>query len=275
MLASLLLSLREGLEAALIIGIVLGVLRRTQQTELSPMVWRGTVTAGILSLLTALFLNLIGAEFEGNGEIIFEGTTMLLAAGLLTWMVFWMQKQARSKKTSIENEVIHAVQKGGKRAIFLVAFLSILREGVELAVFLMAARLESNPVDTILGTLIGLAGAGILGVLAFRTTTRKLSLKNVFRVTNVFLALFAAGMVAHGVHEFIEIGLIPPLVAPVWNLNGLLPEQSSPGLFLKALFGYNGSPALSEVIAYLGYFLLLIAGWRYSLSKAVIPRKTW
>lgn len=214
MLASLLLSLREGLEAALIIGIVLGVLRRTQQTELSPMVWRGTVTAGILSLLTALFLNLIGAEFEGNGEIIFEGTTMLLAAGLLTWMVFWMQKQARSKKTSIENEVIHAVQKGGKRAIFLVAFLSILREGVELAVFLMAARLESNPVDTILGTLIGLAGAGILGVLAFRTTTRKLSLKNVFRVTNVFLALFAAGMVAHGVHEFIEIGLIPPWSPP-------------------------------------------------------------
>ena len=146
MLASILLSLREGLEAALIIGIVLGVLRRTQQTELTPMVWRGAATAGLLSLLTAIFLNLIGAEFEGNGEVIFEGTTMLLAAVLLTWMVFWMQKQARNKKTSIENEVVQAVQKGGKRAIFLVAFVSILREGVELAVFLMAARLESKPI---------------------------------------------------------------------------------------------------------------------------------
>ena len=139
----------------------------------------------------------------------------------------------------------------------------------------MAARLASNPLETIFGSLIGLAGAAMLGIFAFRTTTRKLSLKNVFRVTNVFLALFAAGLVAHGVHEFIEIGLIPPLVAPVWNLNGLIPEQSHPGQFLSALFGYNGSPTLTEVIAYFGYFVLLVAGWRYSLSKAVLPRKTW
>jgi high-affinity iron transporter len=273
MLASLLLSLREGLEAALIIGIVLGVLRRTQQTESSPIVWRGVAAAGGLSLLSAIFLNLIGAEFEGNGEVIFEGITMLLAAGLLTWMVFWMQKQARNKKSSIESEVLLAAQRGSKRAIFLVAFLSILREGVELAVFLLAARLESNPIDTMVGTMIGLAGAGLLGLLAFRTT-RRLPITSVFRVTNVLLALFAAGLVAHGIHEFIEIGLIPPLVASVWNLNGVLPEQSNPGLFLKALFGYNGNPALSEVIAYLGYFALLVVGWRYSLSKSTIPTRS-
>jgi high-affinity iron transporter len=270
MLASLLLSLREGLEAALIIGIVLAVLRRTHQSGFIPIAWRGAAAAGLLSMLAAIILTLIGAEFEGNGEVIFEGTTMLLAAGLLTWMVFWMQKQARSKKATIENEVLHAAQQGGKHAIFLIAFLSILREGVELAVFLLAARLESNPLETVLGTVIGLAGAALLGMLAFRTT-RRLTLKNVFRVTNVFLALFAAGLVAHGVREFIEIGLIPPLVSPVWNLNGMLPEQSNPGLILQALFGYHGSPALSEVIAYLGYFVLLIVGWRYSQSKAAIP----
>ena len=125
-----------------------------------------------LSLLLAVFLSLIGAEFEGNGEVIFEGTTMLLAAGLLTWMVFWMQKQARSKKTSIENEILEAAQQRGKCTIFLVAFISILREGVELAVFLLAARLKSNPMDTILGATTGLAGAGLLGVLAFRSTHR-------------------------------------------------------------------------------------------------------
>ncbi len=270
MLASLLLSLREGLEAALIIGIVLGVLRRTNQSEYIPQVWRGAVSAGLLSLLLAVFLSLIGAEFEGNGEVIFEGTTMLLAAGLLTWMVFWMQKQARSRKFNIENEILRAAQQRGKSAIFLVAFLSILREGLELAVFLLAARLETNPLDTILGAATGLAGAGLLGLLAFRTTHR-LSLKNVFRVSNVFLALFAAGLVANGVHEFIEIGLIPTLIAPVWNITGLLPAQSAPGIFMKVVFGYNGSPALSEVIAYLGYFVLLILGWRYSLSKAAIP----
>jgi high-affinity iron transporter len=256
MLSSFLLSLREGLEAALILGIVIGVLRRTQRHELVPTLWRGAVSGVAASLAIAVLLNLAGTEFEGSTEIIFEGVTMLFAAGLLTWMVFWMQKQARGQARSIEAEVLHATQAGGQRALFWLAFFSILREGVELAVFLLAARLQSNGLDTVLGTALGLGSAALLGWTVFNTT-RRLSVSSVFRATNLLLALFAAGLVAHGVHEFIELGWIPPLVAPMWDLTAVLSEESGLGSFLKAVFGYSSSPALSEVLAYLAYFGVL------------------
>jgi high-affinity iron transporter len=262
MLASLLLSLREGLEAALILGIVIGVLRRTQRPELIPTLWRGAASGLLGSLAAALLLNLAGAEFEGSTEIIFEGVTMLFAAGLLTWMMLWMQKQARGQASSIEAEVLDAARQGGKSALFWLAFFSILREGVELAVFLLAARLQSDALDTVMGTLLGISAAALLGWMAFNTT-RRLSLGSVFRATNVLLALFAAGLVAHGVHEFIELGWIPPLIMPVWDLSAVLSEESAVGSFLKAVFGYSSSPALSEVLAYLAYFGLLIVWIRY------------
>ncbi len=260
MVASFVLSLREGLEAALILGIVLGVLRRTHRVGLTPTVWRGAGAAVVASLTAALLLNLLNAEFVGNTEVIFEGSTMLLAAGLLTWMIFWMRKQTREMATTIETQVLRASARIGGQGLFWVAFLSILREGVELAVYLMAARLESNAVDTIAGTLAGLGFAGLLGWLTFRTT-RRLSLGMVFRTTNLLLILFAAGLVASGVHEFIEINWIPAIIDPVWNINELLSNQSPFGQFLKALLGYNGSPALSEVLAYLGYLAAILTTW--------------
>ncbi len=264
MIASFLLSVREGLEAALILGIVIGVLRRTQRPDLIPTLWRGAVSGILASLAGAVLLNLLGAEFEGNTEVIFEGITMLFAAGLLTWMMVWMQKQARSQSKSIEAQVLNATRQGGQQAMFWLAFFSILREGVELSVFLLAARLQTNLFDTLAGTLLGLGSAALLGWMAFHTT-RRLSLGNVFQVTNLLLALFAAGLVAHGVHEFIELGWIPPLVPVVWDLSAFLSEESVIGSFLKAVFGYSSSPALAEVMAYLAYFGLLaffIRFWR-------------
>jgi len=271
MLASFLLSLREGLEAALILGIILGILRRTHQTHLSASIWRGAGAAILFSLMTGIILNLAGAEFEGHGEVIFEGATMLVAAGLLTWMVFWMQKQARSRKTSIEQEVLKATQRGGQRALFLVAFLAIVREGVELSVFLLAAGMASTSVDIALGSLLGLVTAATLGWMAFHTT-RRMHVGGVFRATNLLLALFAAGLVAHGVHEFIEIGWIPTIVPQVWNLNQFLPIQSTIGSLLASVFGYNSTPSLSEMVAYLGYFVLLLAGWRFFETRPIHVR---
>jgi high-affinity iron transporter len=272
MAASFVLSLREGLEAALILGIVLGILRRTNRTEFYPPVWRGAGAAATASLVVALLLNLLNAEFEGSTEVIFEGVTMLLAAGLLTWMIFWMRKQTREMTASIETQVLRASRKVGGSGLFWVAFVSILREGVELAVYLMAARLESNAIDTIAGTLAGLTAAGLLGWLTFRTTWR-LKLGLVFRTTNLVLILFAAGLIASGVHELIEINWIPAIIDPVWNINGLLSDQSSFGGFLKALLGYNGSPALSEVLAYLAYLVVIGSAWFLNLRPALEKRR--
>lgn len=256
MATSFLLSLREGLEAALIIGIVLGVLRKMDRRNLYSSVWLGALCAVLVSILAAIGLNWVGAEFEGQGEQLFEGITMLLAAGVLTWMVFWMRKQSKTLKQDIEVGVREAAQGSGQRALFFLAFLAVVREGIELALFLLAARLASNPMQEFVGAVLGISSAALLGWIIF-ASSRRLSLTKFFQSTNVLLALFGAGLVGLGIHEFNELGWIPAIVEHVWNLNALIPDESTVGQLLKALVGYNSSPSLSQVIAYAGYFAVL------------------
>lgn len=252
MLSSLLIALREGLEAALIIGILLGAIRKMNVTHLRVWVWSGVIAAVLLSIGAAAGLNAIGAEFEGRGEELFEGTMMVLAAGLLTWMIFWMHRQARYLRENLEAGVRKASSSNSRGAMFLVAFTAVSREGIELALFLMAARYASEPGAALLGTLAGLSLAVLLGYLVFASTYR-LNLQRFFQVTNILLLLFAAGLLAHGVHEFNEAGVIPGIVEHVYDINGFLPEKSTFGQLLTALFGYNGNPSLTEMLAYILY----------------------
>ncbi|GAB1469360.1 FTR1 family protein [Chloroflexota bacterium] len=257
MLASFLLSLREGLEAALIIGIVLGVLLKIKRTDLNIVVWCGVGVAAILSLLAAIALNLLGMEFEGKGEEVFEGVAMLLAAGVLTWMILWMQNHGSNLKSEIEKQTNQAAFGNGQKALFALAFLAVFREGIELALFLLAARLTSSPLQTLSGALLGLLSATILGWVLF-TSTMKLSLRGFFGATNILLIVFAAGLVGLGIHEFNEAGVIPSIIEHVWDVNRILSDKSEVGLLLKALIGYNGNPSLTEVAAYIAYLVALI-----------------
>jgi len=261
MLTGFLLSLREGLEIALVIGIVIGALRKMESTEFLPVVWLGAGCAAGLCLLTAVLLTWLGGELEGRSEQLFEGFAMLTAAGLLTWMIFWLHGQARSMRQKLETEVRISLTAPGKTALFGVAFLAVGREGLELALFLVAARAVSGTIGTITGSVLGLVAAAFLGWLVF-SSTRKLSLTGFFRVTNMILIIFAAGLVAHGMHELIEAGLIPAMIDPVWNTNTIFSETSLLGEFMNTLLGYNGNPTLTEVLAYAGYFLLIFFGLR-------------
>jgi high-affinity iron transporter len=218
MLPSYLLSLREGLEAALIIGIVLGALRKIRRTDLSPGLWFGTLSAVAVSILVAFLLTSFGLSLEAEAEAIFEGFTMLVAAGILTWMIFWMSKQSRTLKSELEEGVNQAAVSTGKRALFWLAFVAVVREGIELALFLTAAffvgeqsQITANVVQTLAGTILGLGTSALLGWTLFATTVR-LDLRRFFQVTGVLLLLFAGGLVAHGVHEFNEAGWIPAVI---------------------------------------------------------------
>lgn len=262
MIAGFMLGLREGLEAALIVGIVFGVLTKTRRTEFVPAVWGGVVGAIFVSLGVALALNRVGTSLEGEAEEIFEGLTMLFAAGLLTWMIFWMQSQGGQVKQTLESNVRRAASSGQVWALFTMSFITVLREGIETALFLTAAAMTANTQETFLGGLAGLLTAVVIGLLLFVVTVR-LNVRRFFQITSVFLILFAAGLLAHGVHELNEVGWIPTIVEHVWDLNPILNENSTLGLFLKTLFGYNGNPSLTEVIAYLGYFVVLFLGVRY------------
>jgi high-affinity iron transporter len=267
MLPSYLLSLREGIEAALIVGIVLGALRKMHRPDLSSAVWIGTISASVLSLLASALLTDIGLSFEGPAEQIFEGVTMLLAAGVLTWMIFWMSRQSRHIKGELESGVHKAAFEGGKRALFALAFLAVFREGLELALFLVASVFASDVQQTMIGAFLGLGTAILLGWSLFATSVR-LDLRRFFQVTGFLLILFAAGLVASSMHEFNEAGVIPAVIEQVWNVNPILNENTLFGSMLKALFGYDGDPSLTEVLSYLAYFVAVFIGLRISVRKA-------
>ena len=252
MLASALITLREGLEAAIIVGIVLGVLRKLGHADRSRLVWVGVLAAILVSVAAGLALKTLGVAFEGRSEEIFEGVAMLLAAGVLTWMIFWMQRQARNIRAELEADVRRAVTGGSGWALFTLAFVAVVREGIETVLFLTAAAFSATPAHTLVGGAVGLFIAIVLGWLMF-AVGKRLDVRAFFRVTGLLLILFAAGLVAHGVHELQEAALIPTLVEHVWDINHILDEGSTVGTLLKALFGYNGNPSLLEVTAYSVY----------------------
>ena len=256
MFPSFLLSLREGIEAALIIGIIISALNKLHQEELKPVVWRGVAIAVVLSFVFGLGLNYLGMEFTGRLEEVFEGLAMLLAAAILTWMILWMMRRGGEIQRDLEAKTAHATLNRGGSALFILAFIAVFREGVELALFLMAARMASDPISVLVGASFGLGGAILLGWMIF-ATTRRLNLRQFFRITNVLLLFFAAGLVAYGVHELNEAGWVPAVIENVWNINHIISDKSEVGLILKALFGYNGNPSLTEVLAYLSYFIVL------------------
>jgi high-affinity iron transporter len=277
MLPTYLLSLREGLEAALIIGIVLGALTKIRRSDLSPAVWLGTLSAVGVSILTAVLLTSFGMSLEEEAEQIFEGITMLIAAGILTWMIFWMSKQARFLKGELEAGVNKAAASTGKRAMFWLAFVAVVREGIELALFITAAffagdqsQLTTNIIQTLAGTILGLGTAALLGWTLFATTVR-LDLRRFFQVTGLLLILFAAGLVAHGVHEFNEVGWVPAVVEHVWDVNAIVDENSVAGQLLRTLFGYNGNPSLTEMIAYFVYLAVVTVFWRRDTAPIKAP----
>lgn len=277
MLPTYLLSLREGLEAALIIGIVLGALAKIRRTDLAPAVWLGALSAVGVSVLSAVLLTAFGMSLEEEAEQIFEGITMLIAAGILTWMIFWMSKQARFLKGELEAGVNKAASTTGKRAVFWLAFVAVVREGVELALFITAAffagdqsQVTTNIIQTLAGTTLGLGTAILLGWTLFATTVR-LDLRRFFQVTGFLLILFAAGLVAHGIHEFNEVGWIPSVVEHVWDVNAILDENSIAGQLLKTLFGYNGNPSLTEMVSYFVYLAVVTVLWRRDTAPAKAP----
>jgi high-affinity iron transporter len=268
MLPTYLLSLREGLEAALIIGIVLGALSKIRRNDLSPAVWLGTLSAVGISILTAVVLTSFGMSLEDPAEAVFEGITMLIAAGILTWMIFWMSKQARFLKSELEAGVNKAAASAGKSGVFWLAFIAVVREGVELALFITAAFFAGNQsgmtsdiIQTLVGTILGVGTAALLSWTLFATAVR-LDLRRFFQVTGLLLILFAAGLIAHGVHEFNEVGWIPSVIEHVWNLDSVISETSLLGQLLKTLFGYSSAPSLTEMIAYFVYIAVVTILWR-------------
>lgn len=200
--------LRETFEASLVVAVILAFLRRIDRRDAFVYVWLGAGAAAILSAAAAAVLFTIGAELGGRAEKIWEGSTMLAAAVVLTWMIFWMRRQARELRRSLERDVGEALAGGSTRALVVVAFVGVVREGLEAALLLFGSVAGANKlVSSVFGS-IGLVFAIALGYLFYRGVER-LDLRRFFQWTSVLLLLFAAYLLASGLAELQEVGVLP------------------------------------------------------------------
>lgn len=273
MIQSFIIPFRESLEASLVIGIILGYLARTKQTRYNKSVYWGLVLGIVGSLIGAFLFSVLVGEFEGKAEMLFEGITMLTGALLMTSMILWMIRREHFAK-QVEEKVAKGISNAHSSALLFLVFFSILREGVEMVIFLGATQLASSE-NNLIAAIAGIVAALAIGLLVFFGSL-KIRLKPFFTATNILLILFASGLVAHGLHELIEAGLVPAIRNPLWNLNPavnpdgsfpLLHENGAVGGFMKGLFGYSGDPALTEVLGYLIYAALVLYFW-FRSSKA-------
>jgi high-affinity iron transporter len=264
MISSFVITFREALEAALIIGILAAYIKKVNRPDLKKYLWLGTGAAIIASLIVAILFTAIYGGLEGRAEEVFEGLATLSAAAVLTYMIFWMTKHSLDLKGELQGKMDTAISKGEVYGIAFVAFLSVFREGVETVLFLGAAAITS-PGDTITGALLGIGVVVIITYFMFEGMYL-IDIKKFFKYTSIILLVFAAGLTAFGVHELNEAGIIPSGIEHVWDINpplnsdGGYPvfhEKGSVGSILQSLVGYNGNPSLTEVLAYLGYWLVI------------------
>jgi high-affinity iron transporter len=278
--APIIISLREGIEAALVIAIMIAYLRRSNQRNLTRYVLGGAIAAIASSMAIAILMSMLWGTFEGPLLAVFEGTVVLIAALLLTTMIVWMWHAGSGVTAEIEDSVSRRTAQNSGIGVALLAFALVLREGVELVLFTMALAIQDGS-ETYLGVAIGLTLAIGVG-LAIHQGSLKVSFKAFFNWTSVLLVLFAAGMMAYGIHELQEAGLF--LIGPleVWNINPpQLPDGSYPllhekgfiGAMFKALFGYNGNPSALEVIVYIGYLVVLSLYYLRNRSADAVDAK--
>jgi high-affinity iron transporter len=255
--------LREGVEAALIIAIICAYLAKTGNQREFPKVFAGAGLAIGASAVLGIILFATVGGFEEPYEQIFEAITLFAAAAVVTWMLFWMRRQARTVKGELQSAVDRALDQGSVIALAVLAFVAVIREGLETALFLVgqANSADEGAIWVLVGALIGLAIAAVLGV-GFYQGSRRLNLATFFRWTGVALIFIAAGLLSTAVHELIEIGVITFGTQPLFDLTGVLPHSADGGnvigQFLRALFGYSATPEVTTFVVWLTYVVVVL-----------------
>jgi high-affinity iron transporter len=273
MIESFVIALREGIEAALIVGIILGYLKKVGAETLAKPIYYGVGLGVLASIGVAGLFLLLRVEFAGRYEQLFEGITMLVAAVILTTMILWMRNNSKTYSEDLREKVETALTKRQSYGLASLAFVSIWREGIETVLFLGSASFTSSGIQLLIGGGLGLGLAVLIGVAIMKYSVR-LDLRTFFNVTGILLILFAAGLVGRSILEFQEAGVIAPMIEHVYDINWLINGQSTAGKLLTALIGYDASPSLAEIFGYVGYWVL-ISFWMYRdtlsrLSERVI-----
>jgi high-affinity iron transporter len=257
MLTPLLIMVREGFEAALIVAIVLAYLRRSGRMDMARPVWIGVAAAGVIAAMVGVVIHLSVGTLAGPARLRAFALISAVAVVVLTWMVFWMRRQSARIKGELEGQLDHALA-GGRAAyaVASVAFLAVLREGIEASLFMIAAATTAAGTIVVVGALLGLAIAAVLGWLVY-TGGRRIPMRAFFKVTGLVLIVFAGGLLARVVLFEQADGDLGTVNNAVYNLTRYpwLTQSTEVGKFLAAMFGWDPRPSLEQVVAWLAYVI--------------------
>ena len=263
MLSTFIIALREGLEAALIVGILVAYIVRTDRRHFLKPLWTGVGAALAATFALGAFLSYTSAELTPRGEELFAGITSFIAVGLVTWMVFWMKRTARTLRNELHGKVDTALT-GGPISLALVAFFAVAREGLETALFVYTNFKTVGAASTAtVGLVLGLTLAVVLGYLIYNRSV-KLDLSKFFTVTGVALVIVAAGVLSYGIHEFQELGWIPGVDDFLWDVTPWIAKESILASLLSGTVGFDTTTSFIQFIAWSAYLVAVLVPY---LSK--------
>ena len=257
MLGNALIGLREGLEASLVVSILVAFLVRTDRRGELPRVWLGVGLAITVSVGVTLALTLTQQALTFEAQEALGGSLSIIAVGFVTWMIFWMRRNARTLSKDLQGRLDDAIRLGPV-AVVVMAALAVGREGLETAVFFFAAaQAAGQTTQPLIGFLLGIAVAILLAYLLYRGAV-KINLGRFFTVTGFFLIFVAAGILAYGVHDLQEAGILPGLTTLAFDVSAAIPPDSWYGTLLKGIFNFSPQTTVLEAVVWVVYVATVV-----------------
>jgi high-affinity iron transporter len=273
MLANYLIGLREGLEASLVVSILATFLVKSGHRDRLKLVWIGVgaaIAVAVAGWALLQFITALTARSFTTQETI-GGVMSILAVGFVTWMIFWMRTASRSIAKELRERMGQALEVG-PRAVVVLAFLAVFREGIETAFIVYASAATATTATPLIGVLLGLATSVLLGLLIYRGAVR-INLAVFFKWTGALLILVAAGIFAYGFHDLQEANILPGLQTLAFDISHIIPPDSWYGVLLKGIFNFNPSPTVVEAVAWVAYLVPVLVLY-FRPIKTAVPVKT-
>ncbi|TMR93679.1 iron uptake transporter permease EfeU [Nonomuraea basaltis] len=252
--ASYLIGLREGLEAALVVSVLVAFLVKSDRKDKLPHVWGGVGVAVALSVGFGALLTFTAAHLDYTGQELFDAITSLLAVAFVTWMIFWMRRAARALSGELRGKLSEALELGSF-AVVVMAFLAVAREGLETALLFFASvqGVTITP-EPLIGITLGVLSSVLIGWGIYRSAIT-INLTRFFTWTGLLLILVAAGIFKYGVHDLQEAGVVPGLSTYAFDISTVLPADSWYGALLSGMLNITPQPSVAEVVAWAAYLV--------------------
>ena len=267
MLGNALIGLREGLEASLVVSILVAFLVRTDRRRELAKVWLGVALAVAVSVAVTLGLTLTQQALTFEAQELLGGSLSIIAVGFVTWMIFWMRRVGRTIAAELRGGLERAIAMGSV-AVVVMAALAVGREGLETAVFFVAAaQAAGETTGPLIGFLLGIAVAIVLAYLVYRGAIT-LNLGKFFTVTGVLLVFVAAGILAYGVHDLQEARFLPGLDTLAFDVSAAVPADSWYGVLLKGIFNFSPQTTVLEAVVWVLYVAVVLTLFLRPVSRS-------